>query len=218
MTTTTSDFISPPVERTTSWLGPPLITLPRPAFDTACAELMRLVEARYAPTLIVGIPTGGLIVARSMVLSASSPLPVLPLTSRRASTGIKSRLPLLRHLLAVVPRPLVDLLRRLEHRLLAAPGARREVHRQINYPEAEAIAARLATSPQRSRVLVTDDAVDSGVTLATVLDLLRQLSPSGTEIRSAAITQTLDKPKVAPDFVLYRNTLCRFPWSFDAGL
>ncbi len=217
MTTTTPDFISRSAEPTATWLGPPLLTLPRPDFDMACAALMRLVEVQYAPTLVVGIRTGGLIVARSMVLAASSPLLVLPLTCRRASTEVKSRLPLLGHLLAALPRPLVNLLRRLEHRLFTAPGARRETRRQIDHAEAGKIAAWVAASSQQARVLVTDDAVDSGATLATVLELLRKLCPPGTEILSAAITQTLDTPKVAPDFVLYRNTLCRFPWSFDAG-
>ena len=59
-----------------TWLGPPLLTLQGPDFDRACADLMRLVEADYAPTLIVGIRTGGLIVAEAMALAATPRLPV----------------------------------------------------------------------------------------------------------------------------------------------
>jgi hypothetical protein len=59
--------------------------------------------------------------------------------------------------------------------------------------------------------------VDSGATLATVIELLRSMCPSGTEIRSAVITVTLDSPRVMPDFVLHHRVLCRFPWSFDAA-
>ena len=65
--------------------------------------------------------------------------------------------------------------------------------------------------------LVADDAVDSGTTLSTVLGLLGDVCPPGSEIRSAAITQTLDNPTTSPDYVLFRGTLCRFPWSFDAA-
>ncbi len=36
--------------------------------------------------------------------------------------------------------------------------------------------------------------MDSGVTLAAVLALLRDIAPAGSEIRSAAITQTLEHP------------------------
>ena len=66
------------------------------------------------------------------------------------------------------------------------------------------------------RILVADDAVDSGVTLQTVLQELREIACRGTELRSVAITQTLPDPHVAPNYVLWRETLCRFPWSLDA--
>jgi hypoxanthine phosphoribosyltransferase len=125
--------------------------------------------------------------------------------------------PVLRFLLAALPTPVVNLLRRLEHRLLIAPRGSRARPQQIDHTEAEAIAAWVATSARRARILVADDAVDSGVTLDTVLGLLRRLCPRGTEIRSAAITQTLENPKARPDYVLFHDTLCRFPWSFDAN-
>ena len=220
MAPTLSNTTSRSVEPARAWLGPPLRTLRQPAFDTACAELMRLVEEQYTPTLIVGIRTGGLIVAQSMVRAASSPLLVLPLTCRRASTGVKSRVRGLRFVLAALPTPVVNLLRRLEHRLLIAPRgsrARPQQIDQIDHAEAEAIAAWVAGSSRGARILVADDAVDSGVTLATVLGLLRRLCLRGTEIRSAAITQTLENPKARPDYVLFHDTLCRFPWSFDAN-
>lgn len=169
------------------------------------------------PTLIVGIRTGGLIVAQSMVRAAASPVLVLPLTCRRTGTGVKSRVPLLRTMLAALPTPAVNLLRRLEHRLLLAPRGSRAWPQQIDHGEAETIAAWVAGSSRQARILVTDDAVDSGVTLAIVLGLLHRLCPRGTEIRSAAIAQTLENPEVRPDFVLFHNTLCRFPWSFDAN-
>jgi uncharacterized protein len=208
-----------------AWLGAPVRTLRQPAFDAACAELRRLVEADYAPSLIVGIRTGGLIVARSMVGGVSAPLPVLPLTCRRPATGVKSRLPLLRALLTGLPQPTTDLLRRVEHRLATASRAVRAAQGQapdaaqppqIAHAEAEAIAGWIARSSEPARILVADDAVDSGATLAAVLQRLRELCPPATEIRSAAITQTFDHPIVSPDYALYRDTLCRFPWSFDA--
>ena len=39
-----------------------------------------MVEADYAPTLVVGIRHGGFEVAESMVRAASASLPVLPVT------------------------------------------------------------------------------------------------------------------------------------------
>ena len=82
---------------------------------------------------------------------------------------------------------------------------------------AAALAERLGALPMPVRILVADDAVDSGTTLASVLHLLADICPPGTEIRSAAITQTLENPRARPDYVLLHGTLCRFPWSFDAA-
>ena len=198
------------------WLGPPVQTFGDETFNQACADLMRLVERDYAPSLVVGVRTGGLVVARAMVRAASVGVPMLPLTCRRASTGTKDRVPLLRRVLAALPQPLVDLLRRLEHRFLTTARTQQVPPQQVDRAEAMAIAEHLAQAGMPARILVADDAVDSGVTLGTVLELLREVCPAGTEIRTAAITQTLDHPVVRPDYVLLRGTLCRFPWSFDA--
>lgn len=199
------------------WLGPPLVTLQGPEFAAACADLMRLVESDYAPMAIIGIRTGGLTVARAMQPVAHAGVPVLPLTCRRATTDAKARLPLLRTLLGSLPRPLVDVLRRLEHRLLTAGRLQHGRNREVDRVEAAAIADHLVMLPRPARILVVDDAVDSGTTLAAVLRVLWDIAPAGSEIRSAVITQTTESPSVRPDYVLFRGRLCRFPWSFDAA-
>jgi len=200
-----------------NWLGPPLRTLVGAAFDAACADLMRTVEADYAPSVVVGIRTGGLVVAECMVRFASTALPVRPLTCRRAATATKSRIPKLRSVLLGLPRPARDLLRRAEHRYLIAPRAQRPRRQEVDPGESATIATEFAALAAPPRILVVDDAVDSGVTLAAVLALLRDIAPPGSDIRTAAITQTLENPVARPDFVLFRSVLCRFPWSFDAA-
>jgi uncharacterized protein len=185
-------------------------------FASACATLMDRVIEEFRPDLLVGIRTGGLVVAEAMASAASPAIAVLPLTCRRASTGMKSRFKLLPTILAALPRPAVDGLRWLEHRVLSTRRRGEATVQHIDHAEAEAIGRHLAQAAAAQRVLVVDDAVDSGVTLATVLRLLRQASPPDTQFRSAVVTVTLDKPLLEPDFVLYRGVLCRFPWSFDA--
>jgi hypoxanthine phosphoribosyltransferase len=177
---------------------------------------MQLVEADYRPTLVVGIRFGGYEVAESMVRAASAPLPILPVTCRRAATKAKACIPTLRSVLTALPRPALDLLRRVEHRLFIAPRTHKARPQVVDNSEIDVIAHWLAKQSSRPRILVTDDAIDSGATLATVLRLVRAVCPSGTEIRSAVITQTLEQPITTPDYVLFYNTLCRFPWSFDA--
>ena len=54
----------------------------------------------------------------------------------------------------------MNLLRRLEHRLLIAPRGSRARPQQIDHAEAEAIAAWVAGSSRGARILVADDAVE----------------------------------------------------------
>lgn len=186
-------------------------------FESACAALMYQVLDDFRPDLMVGIRTGGLVVAEAMARAAPYPVPVMPLTCRRASTGVKSRFKLLPTILAALPRPAVDCLRWGEHHLLTARRRTQTKVQHVDSAEAAEIGHRLTQGSVSSRVLVVDDAVDSGVTLATVLRLLRQNSPADVEVRSAAVTVTLAQPLAEPDYVLYRGILCRFPWSFDAA-
>lgn len=192
-------------------------TLDQQRFDAACAALMHQVLSEYRPNLLVGIRTGGFFVAQAMAPASRVPVPVLPLTCRRVATGMKARVKILPRLLTTMPQPMVDRLRWLEHRLLSNRRRNAAAPQRIEPGEAEAIAEHLAQAGTPQRVLVVDDAVDSGVTLATVLELLGRVCPSQTEFRTAVVTVTLDQPLVQPDFVLYRGVLCRFPWSFDAA-
>lgn len=180
---------------------------------------MRRVEQDYAPTLLVGVRTGGLVVAQAMARAASGPLPVMPLTCRRAGTEAKARIPLLGRALSALPRPLTDSLRVAELRLSAGRRRSRRPQQEADAAELQEIAARIGTaSPgRRPRVLVVDDAVDSGVTLAAVLESLRRICPPAVPVRSAVITVTIEGALAEPDYVLYRGVLCRFPWSLDAA-
>jgi len=196
--------------------APTARTLRQAAFDDACADLLGMARRDGEPDLLIGIRTGGLVVAESMARAAAYRIPVMPLTCRRPGTRLKSRIPGLKAILTAMPEPWLNALRQAEHRLLTA---RRRTTRapEVDQSEANAIGACLARKPVQTRVLIADDAVDSGATLAAVLATLREVCPPGTELRTAVITVTLDDPIIQPDHALWRGVLCRFPWSFDAA-
>ncbi len=186
------------------------------SFADACAELQRQVDDRFAPALLIGIRTGGYTVAMAMRDAATRVLDVAPLTCRRASTRTKAGVPGFAAVLTRLPTPVLDQLRRFEHRLLTS-RKRTPGERTLDSAEASALRARLAALPTGSRVVAVDDAVDSGATLAAVMAFARDAAPAGVKIHSAAITVTTDKPMSQPDITLYHGILCRFPWSFDAA-
>lgn len=64
------------------------------------------------------------------------------------------------------------------------------------------------------RILIVDDAVDSGESMKKVVETVRGLNPRAS-VRTAAITLTTPAPAVSPDYYLYNQVLVRFPWSKD---
>ena len=178
-----------------------VITLTPEKFTEACRALQSRVEEHFMPDAVVGIARGGVIVAENMF-----PLtPHAELSRQRPSTASKSRIP--DFLLRMMPRALLDILRMAEslwlNRKKALPLADLS---EISIPEG---------LEGRKRILVTDDAVDSGATLDAVIRALSSALPEA-EIRSAAITVTTRHPLTRPDVALFDNqTLIRFPWSKD---
>ena len=73
----------------------------------------------------------------------------------------------------------------------------------------------ILTMKKRPKILVIDDAIDSGDTILAIADRIRKTKPD-TMICVAVMTETTSKPRIRANYTLYRNkTLIRFPWSND---
>ena len=194
-----------------------VVSFDRKSFAEVCAELMRRVNREGPPDVLIGIRTGGLVVAEAMATAVAGAVPILALTCRRPSSRHKPKSSTIRRLVAKLPRPLLDQLRLAEHALLT--GRSTAVPRgEYQFAESElgSLDAWIATAGKQPSLLIVDDAVDSGATLSVVLDAIRRRAPLGATIRSAAITVTTERPLAMPDYALYHRQLCRFPWSLDA--
>jgi hypothetical protein len=180
----------------------------------ASEELLSLARRNFTPDLLIGVRSGGYIVAELMMDVAPQGCGLLPITCRRPSTGGKNKFAFIKRMLQSLPAFITDRLRILEHILLTRP---RKPDSGLFTPDAgelAAIKAYLDAHPQ-SRVLVVDDSVDSGATLAAVVAIIRNTASGGAAVKTAAITVTTESPAIQPDFSLYRYVLCRFPWSLD---
>lgn len=203
-------------------------TLDDTGFDKACAELQNIVEASgFKPDYIVGIRTGGAVVAERMFPA----LPHIDVASRRPSTKAKRSVAgrVLRGVLLLTPRALRDRLRIMEAERLERQYDRLRAEDQAD-PDAGLLRKKIGRRsdriewprlPEGSNVLIVDDAVDSGVTLAAVVSSLRKRSEMMSPdrplcIRTAVITSTFAHPLTESDFTLYNDRrLIRFPWSID---
>jgi uncharacterized protein len=198
----------------------PVITFDDGELGQAMLALWKQVAHRHpAPDAVVGIASGGLLCAEK--LKDSLNLPVFSCAMRRPGTVAK-RLPVLQIVLQAVlramPYSLSNCIRRIEDQQLARRATKNPP--SLRQPSAQLLAdvafVAEAVAAQRLRhVLIVDDAVDSGATLACVYTSLRKAFPQDVSLTTAVITQTRPSPAFYPDVILFRETLCRFPWSLD---
>ncbi|MDE6278027.1 MAG: hypothetical protein K2M06_07965 [Muribaculaceae bacterium] len=174
-------------------------------FEHASRRLEGLVREDYCPDLVVGIAMGGEFLAAMMFKD----IPHVSVRMHRPSTADKERASIVFRILRRSPRKLSDALRLVEARVLRMKSLWEKPRKlQLKAEATEAIATA-------KRVLVVDDAVDSGATMKAVIDAVSSVKGE-REVRSAVITMTTSSPKVKPSYALFRNgTLIRFPWSKD---
>lgn len=177
----------------------------------AARELLNLAEdSGFRPELIVSVANGGTRVVESIedeivdlgILTES-------LLCQRPSTPAKERIRL-KLLIKQLPLVLRNAMRVMEH--IARPLL--EGVQANNERDVTVISPNLSCRTPPSRILVIDDAVDSGDTLVAVERFLRARHPSA-DIRFGVLTQTRNEVSRDPDYSLYKSVLIRFPWSSD---
>ena len=182
-----------------------VITLHPQLFAERCRELQELVtKAGFAPDVVVGIATGGEIVAAEMFKD----LKHVSIACRRPSTTkIKKRFPRLRTMLRKSPLWVRDWMRRVEAYVL-----RHQNHKVITIDP-----SMVAPEVKEARnILIVDDTIDSGATLRSVINVIKRVNP-GAKLFVAVLVVTTSDPYEMPDVMLYEQAkiLIRFPWSID---
>ena len=165
-----------------------------------------MVESGFYPDMVVSIRSGGMFVGNKMFTDIRHRSTLL----QRPSTAGKKRF--VAAIVRNLPRFVQNSLRIVEALVHGRKKARR-----ISGGDRPKIHIPFGPSERARKILVVDDAVDSGYTLSHVLEAFKAVLPAGAEVRSAVITVTTDDPLVMPDIYLYNDkTLVRFPWAMDA--
>lgn len=181
-----------------------VVTLHPDTFGEVCQRLADKV-AEWHPDILVGIVTGGEIVARNMAKSISQTT-LHTVKLQRSTTARKSSV---RKLLKLLPTSLADRLRIMEAR-----KAERRPHK-VHEPLISSQLEHALKENPKGKVLIVDDAVDSGDTLLSVVKAIQRIVPDA-EVKSAVLTVTTSKPAISPDYSIWNDkTLLRFPWSLD---
>ena len=184
-----------------------VVTLNREEFERATQRLfLEIMATELWPELIVGIAHGGEEVVNSLSQYFPDARVCIVKCRRPVSRNKKLLSPILRYL----PSRINILLRQIEARInTIRPDDKRELEKGID--------DSLTTLYDMPKVLIVDDAVDSGQTLKTVVNEVIRVWPKA-RIWTAALTVTTEHPTIRPNIVLYKEpTLIRFPWSADTN-
>lgn len=185
-----------------------IITLNKEAFQKKCNALFSKIDGNF--DLVIGIRQGGVYVLeayKQFNTNTNSSTVYKEVTLQRKTTrGLKSNA-IVKWLLQHLPEMVLNWLR-----LREAKTQQRRVEvidfQSVDFQIPDAQISKFKT------VLVLDDAIDSGVTMKTVVNTVAQVLPNA-KITTAVLSWTYDNAIIQPDVYLYIDTLLRFWWSLD---
>jgi hypoxanthine phosphoribosyltransferase len=167
--------------------------------DSLVEKLLEYIDqSTFAPDQILYIETGARLLAAS--LHRKRRISTSPIVIRRAGSSTKVRYSFLFRL---IPVSILDLLRKLERR------------RSSSAPNIRHIEAAPDADFTRKRVLILDDAADSGESLLLARRWVMERGAAECDIKFATISVTQAKARELVSYWIYPQ-LCRFPWSSDS--
>jgi hypoxanthine phosphoribosyltransferase len=186
-----------------------VLTLNHNAFAAECRKLADMASRLGSYDCVVGIATGGVYVAQEMTLAMN--LPMFSVVQQRPSTRRKRGV--MKRIVNSSPRWFNDLLRQSEALLLSISHKPSAVN--LHRVEIPADLSSFLSAGKNRHVLLVDDAVDSGSTMASVEAALKHC-PTVESVTKAAIVVTRKSALPMADCHLHSGKyLIRFPWSID---
>lgn len=166
-------------------------------------------DSEFQFDIAIGIASGGIPVAKLLTKYLNN-IPVVHVRASRTTTSMKSA-SVIKQLILRLPRPVLNLLRVIEHFVqVRNPSA---VDRNISV---EADTLKVISSQSVQNILIVDDAVDSGRSLAQVVNFIRKHNQNCHIATCAVVVTSLARTAHKPDYFKYSDVLIRFPWAADA--
>lgn len=182
-------------------------------FDDFLENTLKDWKNDSSKILVLGIKEGGVYLAENVfqvLRNSANQVDLKFIKCQRPSTSVKKknefRKAFIQTIFKISPIIILDLLRNVEHYFLTKKSI--EYNREIILDE-------IINFNLYDKIVIVDDAVDSGVTLQKVNDYVQSLAVKTTKVKSLAVVITSNNAIVTPDFYLYKDVLIRFPWSLD---
>lgn len=191
-----------------------VVNFDQKVFDSFLQKNLEKFLDENGNCLVVGIKEGGIPVAKMVVKQLQkesySKIDFVSVTCQRPSTKRKKSNQLIKITLQksfkILPQSILNKLRVIEYKYLLhkAENNSREITFPINFDW-----------KKYNKILVIDDAVDSGYSLKNVLDKIEKEINTKTSVISLTVVVTNKESVIVPDYYLYSDVLIRFPWSLD---
>ncbi|RLZ12027.1 phosphoribosyltransferase family protein [Faecalibacter macacae] len=182
-------------------------------FDDFLENTLKDWKNDSSKILVLGIKEGGVYLAENVfqvLRNSANQVDLKFIKCQRPSTSVKKknefRKAFIQTIFKISPVIILDLLRNVEHYFLTKKSI--EYNREIILDE-------IINFNLYDKIVIVDDAVDSGVTLQKVNNYVQSLAVKTTKVKSLAVVITSNNAIVTPDFYLYKDVLIRFPWSLD---
>jgi len=166
----------------------------------SCDLAKQVQKSGYAPEHILYVERAGLLVGFEM--AAFFQCKISGIHSKRSGGSAKSKLKVI---LRRLPRFATHFLRQLE-----LGSNIHEIKKERH------VSCENAMPPKEKKILIVDDAIDTGHSLISILDYLKQYGYSSKNIKIAVLTTTGAAPALRADFSLLDQVVCAFPWSYDS--
>jgi len=164
----------------------------------------------FVPDLVIGIANGGKLVVDQIDLDPN--IISTAIKKQRQGTVVKQRFKA-KKILPHLPEFVNNALRRVE---VFARETRYKRANEDFTPKAIALpTAIIKLINSANSILIIDDTLDSGWTMAAVIASVQEHASSSCTIKSAVINQTFAEPYITADYCLLDRTIIRFPWADD---
>ena len=182
-------------------------------FNKECLLLGHDIFADYDPDVIIGVLNGGGYVGRQIVQVSPKETTYVEVKIQRDGTTKKEK-GLIHRILQSLPYGVLNILRILESIVLEYKSKKNNTKRKGTIKLPDNVVSFLSDG-ENKKVLLVDDAIDSGATLLLIKQYLMSKFEN-IDVKIAVITITTKLPLLVADYYRYYNrTLIRFPWSND---
>ena len=188
-----------------------VITLNKKLFQEKSKELFSNIEGDF--DLVIGILNGGgYLLDEFKKQNTNSATLFKTIKIQRESTSKIKENSIVKFILKILPYSILDRLRVNEHksqkeRPFLAPEDYSDNTVSTNLFNIE-------KSKKINRILILDDALDSGKTMNKVINTCKTICKVA-DIETAVIAWTNLESLTQPNYYLYKENLLRFPWSLD---